>query len=263
MQKEGASGYLSRDRRLARHPHGSASNILSLEVGENDVGAAARRITGCFASTMQSSGFAYVRKHSRRPSLQFDHSIFTDREGVVWIGTNRGVSRYDPVGPLQSQVSDSPNGNFIRTLWQSGDGRAMFAGSNRGLFYFDGKGWQLVNGFDGAVVYAINQVAGDELVGTSAGSFSLTGNVGKLFTSKGPRVADGDTRSFAEFRGRTYAAIFGRGVIDLAPSNQAPIVADETVTTLLTSGGKLWIGTAGHGLLSSTEAHQKLKPLLM
>ena len=36
-------------------------------------------------------------------------SIFTDREGVVWIGTNRGVSRYDPQGPFQEIVSESPN----------------------------------------------------------------------------------------------------------------------------------------------------------
>src|SRR3954464_4794205 len=98
-------------------------------------------------------------------------SIFTDREGVVWIGTNRGVSRYDPTGASQETVSDLPNRNFVRTFFESGDGRALFAGTNRGLLSFNGNGWDVVPGFGDNVIYAIGQSSESLLIGTPTGIY--------------------------------------------------------------------------------------------
>lgn len=177
-------------------------------------------------------------------------TLFTDREGVIWIGTNRGVSRFDRLGPFQQTVSDIPNSNFIRTLWQSGDGRALFAGSNRGLFYFNDKTWQPVNGLEGAVVYAIGQNTDSVLVGTSSGAFALTGNAGRLFSAKGSLLIRGDTRSIEVFQNRTYAAVFNRGVIDITSGNQSVVFSEQTASSLLAAADKLWIGTSGKGLFS-------------
>ncbi|MEP7074231.1 MAG: two-component regulator propeller domain-containing protein [Acidobacteriota bacterium] len=238
-----ASGiYLIKNDYRVTRVEAPSARVLALEATDNAVWAGSERY-GLFrigdAKLAESITFENSLGGLRSNSI---YSIFTDREGVVWIGTNRGVSRYDPVGPLQQQVSDSPNGNFIRTLAASYDGKTIFAGSNRGLFYLSGSNWQPIDGFDGAIVHAI----GNGLAGTSSGSFSFKDST----ASKGDRVADGDTRSFAEFRGNTYAAVFGRGVVDISANDQNLVFPDETVTTLLTAADRLWIGTAGHGLFS-------------
>jgi ligand-binding sensor domain-containing protein len=132
------------------------ANILATEAAEDGAWGGSERY-GLFrvnaSNAAESLTFENTSGGLRSNSI---YSIFTDREGVVWIGTNRGVSRYDPVGPFQQQVSDSPNGNFIRTLFQFG-GTATFAGSNRGLFSYDGKSWNRVPGFEEKVVYAIGK----------------------------------------------------------------------------------------------------------
>jgi signal transduction histidine kinase/ligand-binding sensor domain-containing protein len=163
-------------------------------------------------------------------------AVFTDREGVVWAGTNRGVSRYDPQGPLQQTVSDIPNSNFVRTLWASGDGREILAGTNRGLFAYDGPTWKPVAGFANRVVYSIGSTMDDIVVGTSTG----------VFDSNGKLLLPGDARSIEMFRGDTYVAVYGRGVVNL--TSREIIFPSDTATSLQLSTGGLLIGTAGNGL---------------
>src|SRR5262249_1119578 len=131
-----------------------------------------------------------------------------------------------------------PNSNFIRTLWRPL--HALFAGSNRGLFEFDGDAWNRVPGFGEKVVYKIGEdVDGKLIVGTSTG----------VYDSSGKLIANGDTRRLENF-GKTYAAIFGRGVVDITSAKQDVIFPDETVCSLLAGNDRLWIGTVGHGLYS-------------
>lgn len=163
-------------------------------------------------------------------------SVFTDREGVVWAGTNRGVSCYDPQGPLQQTVSDLPNSNFVRTLWASGDGREILAGTNRGLFAYDGPVWKQVDGFANRVVYSIGNTMDGTVVGTSTG----------VFDSKGKLLLPGDVRSIEMFHGDSYAAVYGKGVVNL--TSHDVIFPNETATALLLGPEGLWIGTAGNGL---------------
>ena len=53
--------------------------------------------------------------------LRSDHvySIFVDREGVVWFGTDRGVCRFDPQAPRVESIGGSAESNFVRTLYQT------------------------------------------------------------------------------------------------------------------------------------------------
>ncbi|MGH9901268.1 MAG: ligand-binding sensor domain-containing protein, partial [Pyrinomonadaceae bacterium] len=59
------------------------------------------------------------------------YSIFIDREGVAWFGTDRGVCRYDPHGLRNESLSADAESNFVRALFQTADGR-LLAGTNRG-----------------------------------------------------------------------------------------------------------------------------------
>jgi len=248
-----ASGvYAESDRSRLAKLTAATAKVTALNADKSGVWAGTERY-GLFHFTdsklEKSFTFANTSGGLRSDTI---FTLFTDREGVLWIGTNRGVSRYDSGGPFQQQVSDSPNSNFIRTLWLSGDGRATFAGSNRGLFSYDGKNWNKVRGFEERIVYSIGPTMDDMAVGTPTGAFD----------SNGKLLVAGDTRSLEMFRGETYAAVYGRGVIDVTSGKQQLVFPDETANALLLGDEKLWIGTAGHGLFSfdgknvQTEASQ-------
>lgn len=162
------------------------------------------------------------------------NSVFLDREGVLWIGTNRGVCRYDRSSPYIQTLSDSANSNFVRTLFRAADGR-VFAGTNRGLFVQDGDGWETFGSFPGRTVYAI---------GDDPGGKMLIGGPAGVFDAAGRKIADGDTRAFANFRGKTYAAVFERGLQDINDLRSSPVSFGGTPTTLYETPDRLWIGTA-------------------
>ncbi len=166
------------------------------------------------------------------------YTIFTDREGVLWIGTNRGVSRFDRLGASQQTVSDSPNSNFIRTLFRRGSGEVL-AGSNRGLFVSEKESWRSVSGFDNKVIYTVaDDKNGKEIIGTAAGAFDAGGR----------SILNGDTRSFANFRSYSFAAVFGKGVFQTDTGQL--VFPNDSVTSITEGTDRLWIGTAGLGLFS-------------
>lgn len=182
-------------------------------------------------------------------------TLFTDREGVLWIGTNRGVSRFDPNGPYQETVSDSPNGNFIRSLFRTAGGKIL-AGSNRGLFESTDIGWRPVAGLDRRVIHAIAETApATVLIGTSAGISDISGR----------QVATGDTRAFCVVGQSTFAAVFGRGVVEFprrgrgsaVSTEPLTAVADPLVTTVTAGRNALWIGTSD-GRIIRYEVNRKL-----
>ncbi|MEO5859503.1 MAG: two-component regulator propeller domain-containing protein [Pyrinomonadaceae bacterium] len=179
------------------------------------------------------------------------YTFFTDREGVVWIGTNRGVSRFDRLGAEQQTISDSANSNFIRSLFRARKDRT-FAGTNRGLYLSHGNTWKSQPGFDGKAIYAIAEHKSTELlIGTSAGIFDLRGRL----------IAPGDSRGFANTPDGTYAAVYGRGVLQILAGARGfglsegpmPVVFSQPdVTAIAGANEKLWIGTANSGLFSVT-----------
>lgn len=252
---KGISGIYSVENgsRAARIPAPTA-NVLALEANESGLWAGTERY-GLFHLTESKLTKSYTFENTSgglRSNTIF--ALFTDREGVVWIGTNRGVSRFDPTGPIQQNVSDSPNSNFIRALFTARKGWSL-AGSNRGLFLSEGATWKPVPRFEGKVIYAIAEHHNATLmIGTSTGLSD--------FDIPGKSVLGGDIRGFAIFRSRTYAAVFGRGVIgiptgargfrlfDPTAGSPATIFPDHTTTTIAAGSDKLWIGTADNGLFS-------------
>ena len=246
---KGVSGIFRLDNSKAERISAPTANVWPLAVDD----------TGVWTGTSRY-GLFHVHGGRSDESFTFENtsgglrsdtvfSIFTDREGVVWIGTNRGVSRYDPQGPLQQTVSDSPNSNFIRTFWQSGGGRVLYAGSNRGLFEFDNDKWKEVPGFANRVIYSVETTMDGTIVGTPSGIFDSGGRV----------LASGDVRSLV-LRGDLYAAIYGRGVIRFKGGSQDVIWPDGSATSLMSDQDGLWIGTDGNGLFKY-DGHQVVNVL--
>lgn len=222
------------------------SKVISLEVNDGGVWAGTERFgLFQFEGTKLKKTFTFENTSG---GLRSDtiYTLFTDREGVLWIGTNRGVSRFDRTGATQQTVSDIPNSNFIRSLYHSSDG-ILHAGSNRGLFEYVKENWRPVAGFSDRVIYSIHQ-SGPLLFGTASG----------LLDARGGTIASGDVRSIATF-GKTYAAIVGRGVVDISGGKQDVVVRDETVSSLFATGDRLWIGTSGRGLFSFDGKAAKLE----
>lgn len=158
--------------------------------------------------------------------LRSDHvyAIFVDREAVVWFGTDRGVSRYDPNAPRVEQVGDNPESNFVRTLYQTTAGD-LFCGTNRGLFVYDKKAtrWQAVTELSRSIIYALAEDKNGRLLVGSASGFYVgqssglgANNPNQFFahieSASGAVDAPGSVRAIAQFRGATYIATFGRGV---------------------------------------------------
>ncbi len=132
------------------------SKILTLEPDDSDLWAGTERY-GLFHVTdsklKKNYTFANTSGGLRSDTI---FTLFTDREGVLWIGTNRGVSRFDRHGASQQTVSEIPNSNFIRTLYQASNG-TIYAGSNRGLFLKTADEWAQVTSFGSQPVYAISE----------------------------------------------------------------------------------------------------------
>jgi signal transduction histidine kinase len=227
--------------RTVRVPAPTA-DVLSLEVTDSGLWAGTERF-GLFHIVESKVKKNYTFENTSgglRSNTVF--TLFTDREGVIWIGTNRGVSRFDRLGAVQQTVSDIPNSNFIRTLFRAEDG-TLYAGSNRGLFAFDRAKdtWNEVPAFRNKVIYAIRKRSGSSiLVGTPDGLFDMSGG----------KILEGDVRSLAVYNRRDYAAVFGRGVVEVTGDRSRVVVPDTTVTSIAEGKDKLWIGTLDRGLFS-------------
>lgn len=169
------------------------------------------------------------------------YTVFIDREGVIWFGTDRGISRFDPESFFNEVLAENSNSNFIRTLFQSKDGR-IFGGTNRGLFIKDNGDWEMVPKFERDVVYAISEnTSGEILIGTSEGLFKLNGE----------ELIDDEVRGIEKFQGKTYASVLGNGVRRILEDGESErVFSNNSLITLRSSDNKLWIGTAEDGVFS-------------
>lgn len=249
----GASGiYVNDTGSRATRISAPTSDVLALESNNG----------GLWVGT-ERSGLFHIEGAKLKKAYTFENTsgglrsntifgIFTDREGVIWIGTNRGVSRFDRLGASQQNVSDIPNSNFIRTIVSAEVlGEIFYAGSNRGLFRSteDDK-WVEVSGLRSRSVYAVRIRDGSSpIVGTADGLYDLGGK----------KLLDGDVRSLAELNSRYYAAVFGRGLFDVTTDKPQLVFSNETITSIAARPDRLLIGTNGAGLYSFDGKTAKLE----
>lgn len=183
-------------------------------------------------------------------------SIFIDRENVVWFGTTKGVSRFDPNSPLSEQFAVGTNSNFVRTIFQAKGGK-IYAGTQAGLFVSESVGsWKSVAGFEKRSIYSIAENdQGNLILGTSRGLFfspSITVDPEKSTDESEKKPLTASIRAIQKFQNQIYLGVFGQGLARLDRANFTPVAANSAevlnITSLKSDGEKLWIGTAEKGV---------------
>lgn len=160
-------------------------------------------------------------------------NVFVDREKTVWIGTDRGISRYDAQSPFNRTFSADAAPNVVRTLYKTAAGKIL-AGTNRGLFAIANGAWNESENFSQKTVYAAAEnIKGEIYVGAASG----------LYDFNGEKILTGDVRAVENFRGKIYAAVFGKGLVEIVGENQKIISENKMITALLSDQKNLLIGT--------------------
>lgn len=200
--------------------------------------------------------------------LRSDHvySIFPDREGVIWFGTDRGVCRYDPHAPKVETVGDNSDSNFVRALFQTSGGRIL-AGTNRGLFVYEPESltWNAVTQLGRNIIYSLVEDKSGRLIVASASGLYVAPkqstriedqSFSRVEAGSGNADAVGSVRAVAQFRGATYFAIYGRGIERLDGGRAtlawpANVNTREVISLMPDGDNRLLIGTATDGVFTS------------
>lgn len=212
--------------------------------------------------------------------------IFVDREDVVWFGTDRGVSRYDPRALRVERLSESAESNFIRTVYRTKNGM-LYCGTNRGLFYQQGISWKSVSELSQKTVYAIDEDGNGRLIiGTASGlyvksdsGFHLLGarqqklqvkpeehgedvspqpspekksnfQAGQTYFQ--PSQSKDNIRAIAQFQDKTYVANFGRGVELVEGDNQKLVFPRDSDDSKLKETNALFADAKGRLWIGTT-----------
>jgi ligand-binding sensor domain-containing protein/signal transduction histidine kinase len=105
---------------------------------------------------------------SRAPDVS---SVFEDRDGNIWVGTDRGIERWrNPPFTTFSTAQGLPS-SALGPIYVDDHGRAWFAPTTGGLFWIENGIVGRVNdaGLDRDVVYSIDGAADDVWVGRQQG----------------------------------------------------------------------------------------------
>jgi ligand-binding sensor domain-containing protein len=146
----------------------------------------------------------------------FVDSLAIDAEGMLWVGTDGGIHRFDPANPdgtwdLFKSGEGGPGGNWANDIFTQPDGSVWLAITNGRASHYDGTTWTVYEDY-----YSVDFIAVDA-------------------------------------QGRIWFADEGEGIIILDGSDVTTLTEDNGlpsnyVHAVLPDGDAVWIGTA-YGLV--------------
>ncbi|MFN0121753.1 MAG: two-component regulator propeller domain-containing protein [Blastocatellia bacterium] len=206
--------------------------------------------------------------------LRSDHirTIFEDREGVVWFGTDRGVCRYDEGSFHAARLAANDESNFVRSLLVTSQGETL-AGTNHGMFILPRGAkpgaWRPVPELAGRVILTLTEDRNGGIWAGVGGAVFVRRRDASVFTQAAVKKVAEETdatvnlpssaspspassrppasssaqspgvaarymvRALAVFRGQMHALFYGRGIERVAEESRELLFADESARRAL------------------------------
>ncbi len=185
-----------------------------------------------FISISLSAQQLSLKTYTRSEGLSSDYilSLFQDNRGFLWIGTDRGVSRYDGTNFRNFTIEDGLSSNLIYCIFQSSDGAMWFGTYKGGACRFDGKNFKAITLKDGLPSNTINAITQDRF-----GRMYFETSLGTVMERKNKffRVFDykgGTARPLLRLRDGTILVPDSSRLYEITPTDDDHILK-KTITT--------------------------------
>ncbi len=220
---------------------GGAASVNSLFGTEKDLWIGTES-SGAFL-WKDGSEIEHLTFENTKSGLRSNHilSIFRDHEGVVWFGTDRGVSRYDRESFRATTLSNDGQSNFVRSLLTTKNG-TTYAGTNRGLFKLNPGlelgGWERIEAFGNKAIYTLlESTDGKVFIGTESGVFQKSEKEDFILLEsqfENSRREVLSVRALREANGNVYALAHERGIFKIENNSLLPFANDKAASSAQT-----------------------------
>jgi len=204
--------------------------------------------------TEAQAGYNRWRVFTKADGLadNFVLDIYQDRDGNLWFGTKRGVSRYN--GSWETfTVSDGLGANEVWSIIEDNEGALWFATWGGGVTRYDGKEWQVFDDTNGPISREVRTITKDKdgslWFGTRLGVSRYSEGKWESFTT-GDGLVDNDVRAIVQDNHGVLWFGTERGVSTfdgikwktfIASSNS--LIGNDVWTIYSAQDGALWFGT--------------------
>lgn len=180
------------------------------------------------------------------------YCTLADKEGNIWFGTDRGVSRYDGQSFQTFDIDNGLVGNYINFILEDSEGNLWF-GTDRGVSRYDGKSFRNFGEADGladnTIKFIMEDRNGDLWLGTQKG---ISRYDGEKFHSLAVSSLDHPIQVLFEDRSGNLWFGTEKGVyVKKARSStiDGPLIETNVRLILEDQSGYLWFATTNQGLL--------------
>jgi signal transduction histidine kinase/ligand-binding sensor domain-containing protein len=182
-------------------------------------------------------------------------SIYSDRDGNVWVGTNgQGLIRFKNRTVRMFTTADGLPSNIVMTVLVSSDGKLWVGNNCGGISWFDGRRFQTYNGKDGlpGCVFGLAEDANKDLwAGTPGGGIFRfhDGRFTRFSTPEG--LADVNVRGILSARDGSLWISTRGGLSRMHDGHfrnytTADGLASDRITSVYQDrDGEIWVGTTG------------------
>jgi len=272
LRAEDAQTWIGTDTGLFHYQGGQVRRVEALPdvAREADINSFARDLHGDLwvASSVGmlhggNNGFRLLNQAHGLPTA-ISHSVYSDREGLIWIGHDNGLSKWVP-RPFYGYLPEHGLlGPFVRTINEDEQGR-LWLGTRLGLQvvpYQEGE-WRIdqswtITADDGLADERIYSIGfprpGEALIATDNGVARWREGEGvvNIYTVDDGLPSNRTQAVWIDHHGNTWigsnlgTVVMGDGEISPAPH---PELAQAYTFRIQEDGsGRLWFGTRDHGL---------------